>query len=66
MTSVFSLLTKFLSNVFFQEFRQKLLSREEKFRTLQNYKLVLDRKIGQKQDDDIVNSVVGTFKKLDV
>ena len=50
----------------FQEFRQKLLSREEKFRELKKHKLVLDRKIGEKQDDDIVNSVVGRFRKLDV
>ena len=60
------ILNEHVSDFSFQEFRQKLLSREEKFRELKKHKLVLDRKIGEKQDDDIVNSVVGTFRKLDV
>ena len=43
-----------------------LLSREDKFRRLMDHKLVLDRKLGDNKEEDIVADVVGTFKKLDV
>ena len=31
-----------------------------------DHKLILDRKLGEHNEEDIVASVVGTFKKLDV
>ena len=50
----------------FQEWKQKLLSREDKFLDLKSHKIVLDRKIGEGKEENIVTSVMGTFKKLDV
>ncbi len=50
----------------FQAWGEKVLQKEDKFRDMQKYKLELDRKIGQKVDDDIVTSVTGTFRKLNV
>ncbi len=50
----------------FQAWGEKVLQKEDKFREMQKYKLELDRKIGQKVDDDIVTSVTGTFRKLNV
>ncbi len=43
-----------------------MLQKEGKFKEMQKCKIELDRKIGQKVDDDIVTSVTGTFRKLNV
>ena len=51
---------------YFQAWGEKVLQKEDKFREMQKYKIELDRKIGQKVDDDIVTSVTGTFRKLNV
>ena len=49
-----------------QEWKEKVLANEDKFQTLKTHKIVLDRKIGEVKEENIVSSVMGTFKKLDV
>ena len=66
--STMGLFCNIISCLYFslQEWKEKVLSNEDKFQTLKTHKIVLDRKIGEVKEENIVSSVMGTFKKLDV
>ena len=50
----------------FQQWKEKLLAKEEIFQNMLQYTIAVDRQISATKTDDIVNCMVGTYKKLNV
>ena len=49
-----------------QQWKERLLSKEEWFQGMLKYSIAVDRQITSTKSDEIVNCMVGTYKKLNI